>query len=161
MTPFLSRSRRTLGTLTAALPLLAAAACSGSAEPAAAPAKSQPAASAEAADPLDRTRALPAGSPGQGARQIPAEFLDFEVRPDGSTVRVWVALPSEDTRSCRVEAAEKADTVELSVTLCLPKKQASPAAGASPTAYLDIPLKAPVGSRALLDSTGLLLPDLS
>ncbi|MDX6740807.1 hypothetical protein [Actinocorallia sp. A-T 12471] len=145
----------------AALPVLLLTGCSGGdAEDKAAPKKPKATSSAAPANALDRTRALPAAKSAANLRKIPAEILDYEVQPDGVGVRVWVALPTENTESCRVKAAEKSDDVTVTVTLCFPKDAAPPAEGSSPTAYVDVPLKAPLGDRALLDSTGLLVPDL-
>ncbi|ROO85247.1 hypothetical protein EDD29_2787 [Actinocorallia herbida] len=156
----LTRSR--IGVVAVLLPALVAAGCSsGDGDEAAAPKKSKPEATGAPANTLDRTRALPTVKAAAKMQKIPAEVLDYEVQPDGRTVRMWVALPTEDTGSCKVKAAEKGDEVKVTVTLCFPKAAAPPAEGTSPTAYVDVPLTEPLGTRALLDSTGLLIPHLS
>ncbi|GAB2842056.1 hypothetical protein GCM10022221_46520 [Actinocorallia aurea] len=140
------------------LPVLLAAGCSGGDDEAAKPEKPARKPTGAPANTLDRTRALPAAKLSGKLRKLPAEVLDYEVQPDGRTVRMWVALPTDDTASCGLKAAEKQDEVKVTVTLCFPKTAVPPAEGDSPTAYVDVPLKAPLGTRALLDSTGLLIP---
>ncbi|MCD0449154.1 hypothetical protein LO762_08130 [Actinocorallia sp. API 0066] len=154
-------SRPRLAAAAVLFPLVLGTGCAAeSADEAPPSAEPRPTEAGDPANTLDRSRALPSAAPAKGQEKILAEILDYEVQPDGSTVRVWVALPTEDTTACGTRATETAKSVTLTITLCFTKTTSPPTADASPTAYTDILLKSPVSSRALLDPTGLLIPDL-